>query len=233
MKKIALLFFILAAMVPSGMKVLGIPGDPEDKREAIIGAWVHRGFYYVFQDSVMTAVKISGEPKGFKSFRYTLEALGNIDLIRYGADLADTRNNEFLLLGTVTDSTAVIAYATPFVRADSSKGFVGTWKNVVDMKAIVLTVGAGTIDYSEIFLDGSTGRTVTTEQRLGFYRGGKGRNSGKFYISFDDGSKATLLPIIFGDVMYLFDISPRKSVFMKTDRAPTFREFQQAAESNG
>jgi len=29
--------------------------------------------------------------------------------------------------------------------------------------------------------------------------------------------------------MYLFDLSPRKSMFLKTEKAPTFREYQKAA----
>jgi len=231
MKKIALLLFFAAATIPSGIRVLGTPGEIGDKKELLRGVWVHRGFYYVFRDSVMTAVKVSGEPKGYKTFKYTIEKFNGVSLLRYGKDITDSTDNDFLLVGDVTDSTAVLAYPTPFIRADSSKGLIGTWKHVEELTAIFLTIGAGTLDYRELVLDSTTGEIRTTVQRHGFYRAGKGKNTGRLFVNFDDDTKTVLLPIVFGDLMYLFDLSPRKSVFLRTDRAPTFRDYQRAVGS--
>lgn len=227
MKKLALLIFLIAAVIPSGMKVLGITETQVDTISAIQGSWMHRGFYYVFKDSVMTAAHLSGEPKGFKTFHYTVQEMGAIQLIRYGKNLSDSRDNGFLLVDSVTDSTAVFAYPTIFIRSDSSSGFTGEWKHSKDLRSIQISVGSGTIDYREMSVDAVTGALVTETVRHGFYRPGKGKNTGRFLISYDDGASVTVVPVIFGDVMYFFDISPRKSMFLRSDYEPTFRDYQQ------
>ena len=229
MKKFAIFLFISTTVILSGIKAPGTPETPGEIKDAIIGSWIHRDFYYVFQDSVLTAIKIEGEPKGYKTFRYTMESLGAHVLFRYGKDLIDSTDNDFLLVNDVTDSTAVFAIATPFVRADSSRSLTGTWKYVKNLNAIVLTIGTGTIDYFELYPDKITGQTQTAVELHGKYRPGKGKYTGRLYINFDDGTKTTLFPVIFGDLMYLFDLGPRKSMFLKTEKAPTFREYQKAA----
>ena len=229
MKKTAIFLFILTAVILSGIKAPGTPETPGEIKDAIIGSWIHREFYYDFQDSVLTAVKIEGEPRGYKTFRYTMENMGGHVFIRYGKDLIDSSDNDFLYVDNVTDSTAVLAIATPFVRADSSKSFTGTWKHVKNLNAVVMTIGTGTIDYFELYLEETTGQTQTAVELHGQYRPGKGKYTGRFYINFDDGTKTILFPVIFGDLMYLFDLSPRKSMFLRTDKAPTFREYQKAA----
>jgi len=214
----------LMATVFSGMTVFGVPEI--DTHEALLGAWEHRGFYYVIQDSTLTAIQMQGEPKGYKSFSYRLEEMGTINIIRYGRDLEDTSDNELLVVTSVTDSTAVIAYPTYFVRADSGKGFLGNWKHVENLNAILLNVGAGSIDYREITLDRISGNTRTVTQKRGFYRGNYGPQTGQFTVSYDDGSRANLLPIVFDNIMYLYDLSPRKSMFIKSKKVPSFRDFQ-------
>lgn len=228
MKKVPLLLSLSAIVMTFGLKVLGIPDGQDDIGTAIQGAWEHHGLYYMFEDSVMTAVKMTGETKGYKTFHYTVHSMGNLRLIRYGKDLKKTRDNRLLLVDDVTDSTAVIAYSTVFVRSDSGNGFNGTWKHTRDLKSIVISVGNGTFDYSELTIDESTGELVVTSERHGVCQGGKGKNMGRFRIRFDDGTQVTVVPVIFGDIMYFFDLSPRKSMFFKTDSAPTFREYKKA-----
>lgn len=230
MKKI-IFILLLSILVPSGLTVFGVPDLPGTKQDAIRGAWVHRDFYYVFLDSVMTAVKINGEPKGYKSFKYTMKDLGSVSLIRYGRDLAKSGDNQFLLVDVVTDTTAVFAYPTAFARQDSSSGFLGKWHYVRDTKSIELIVGSGSIDYREMTLNVDTGEITTVVTRHGFYKGGKGKNMGRFSVVFDDGTKTTLIPIVFGNVMYLFDLSPRKSVFLRSSNAPTYRDYQEATKT--
>jgi len=229
MKK-TMLLVLIALLVPSGINVLGTPDTPGAKQNAIRGAWVHRDFYYVFLDSVMTAVKIAGEPKGYKTFKYTVQEMGGIALIRYGRDLEKTADNQFLLIDDITDSTAVFAFPTVFARQDSGSGFIGVWRHARDTKSVLLTVGSGSIDYRDLELDTSTGILTTKAERRGFYQPGKGKYSGRFSVVFDDGTKTTLIPIVFRNVMYLFDVSPRKSVFLRADNAPSFRDYQEAVK---
>ena len=188
MKKLALLVFLIAAVIPSGMKVLGITETQVDTAKAIQGSWVHRGFYYVFRDSVMTAANLVGEPKGFKTFHYTIQNMGAIQLIRYGKNLSDSGDNSLILVDSVTDSTAVFAYPTIFIRTDSGSGFTGEWRHSKDLRAIQLSVGSGAIDYREMTVDTVSGALTLETVRHGFYRPGKGKNTGRFVISLDDGS---------------------------------------------
>jgi len=229
MKRCIILALFLFAPALFGARVLGIP-ETDFTRNTIIGAWVHKGFYYVFQDSVMTAIKTEGEPKGYKSFKYTVERMGGYTFVRYGRDLTDSSGNSLLLVDNVTDSTAVLAFPTTFVRVDSSTGLLGTWKHVVDLTAVELTFQPGTLFYRQYTIDLTTGADSTIESKTGRIRPGIGKYHGRFHITFDDGTKTTILPILFDDLMYLYDLSPRKSVFVRTERAPSFREFQQAAK---
>ncbi len=221
----------LLATVFSGISVFGVP--ELDTRQKLIGAWEHRGFYYVIQDSTLTAIQLTGQPKGYRSFNYSLREMGTVHTLRYGRDLKSTVDNELLVVADVTDSTAVIAYPTVFVREDSSKGFIGEWRHVEDLAALTLTVGAGSIEYSELRIDMVTGAEQTVTQKRGFYRGNYGPRTGQFTVHYDDGSKARLLPLIFGKIMYLYDLSPRKSMFMRRNDFPSFRDFQKISENGG
>ncbi|MCD6307547.1 MAG: hypothetical protein J7M24_00980 [Candidatus Latescibacteria bacterium] len=223
---LALFLFVPAVF---GARVLGVP-ETDFTRNTIIGAWVHKGFYYVFQDSVMTAVKTEGEPKGYKSFKYTIDRMDGYNFVRYGSDLSDSSGNNLLLVEDVSDSTAVLAFPTTFVRADSGAGLLGMWKHVVDLTAVEIVFQPGTLLYRQYTFDRTAGADSTIESKTGRIRAGIGKYFGRFYITFDDGTKTTILPVIFGDLMYLYDLSPRKSLFIRTEHAPSFREYQQAAK---
>ena len=229
MKKFSAFLYSAMILILSGINVPGTTDIPVEKKEAVIGAWVHRDFYYVFKDSVMTALKIEGEPKGYKTFRYMLERMGAHDLIIFGKDLSDSKNLDFLLVDEVTDSTAVFAAGTPFVRADSSTGLIGTWKHMKEFETILLTIKTNTVDYRETAWDVNTGLTHITEERYGLYTPGKGKDRGRFYISFDDGTRTTIFPIIYGNILYLFDLCPRKSMFQRVERAPRYSDYKKAA----
>ena len=218
----------MGIMVLSVLTVFGSPDVTGEKLEEVIGAWVHKDFYYVFQDSVMTAIKIDGEPKGYKTFNYSVKRLGFYNLIRYGRNLSDSTSFDFLLFDEVTDSTAVFALGTTFVRADSTTGLIGTWKHMKNFKTINLTIGSSTIDYQETIMDYKTGLTSITEERHGIYKPWKGRYTGRFFVRFDDGTRTTIVPVLFGNIMYLCDLSPRKSIFIRTAKAPSYRDYQDA-----
>ena len=51
---------------------------------------------------------------------YSLERKETFSLIRYGKNINDAKDLEFLMVDDVNDSTAVLALGTAFVRADSS-----------------------------------------------------------------------------------------------------------------
>ena len=228
LKRLLIAASVLILTVISGITVLGKNDDSVEKRELMTGAWVHRDFYYTFTDSVMTAIKVAGEPKGYKMFRYTMDRIGGHDILRFGRDLSDTSDNTIMIVGEVTDSTAVFAFPTPFVRADSSRGLLGTWKYAKDLISITLTFTPGTMTYREEQIDTETGIPNILEERQGRYTAGAGKNTGKFYVLFEDSTRTSITPVIVDNLMYMFDLSPRKSVFLRAEKAPSFTEYKKA-----
>ncbi|MBT4482886.1 MAG: hypothetical protein HOC71_04315 [Candidatus Latescibacteria bacterium] len=212
--------------------VIALPEKPEEDDERFIGAWVRHDFYYDFDNSgVMKAVKVNGEPKGYRTFKYTFEKMGLFKVIRFGKSISDSTGLNFLLVGNVTDSTAIISHGTPFVRADSSSGLSGTWKYVNNYKTIIITIDQNTIDYREMVMDLKTGATNTTEQRQGNIKYRNGKYSGQFIINFFDGTKTTVVPVLFNKIMYFYDLSPIKSMFIRAEQVPTYREYQKVSKN--
>ncbi len=233
MKRLLIMMMILAGPMFFEARVLGVPGETELTREAIIGSWVHKGFYYVFRDSVMTAISTGGEARGYRQFRYDMQRMDGFNFIRYGKELDGSSGTGLLYVDDVTDSTAVLAFPTTFVRADTtSHGLLGTWRYVNDLNAVDVIFDPGRITYRYYTIDRTTGAETMIESRNGRIRPGKGKQHYRFHVTFDDETSTTLLPVLFEDLLYLYDLSPRKSVFIRTDSAPSFREFQEM-ETNG
>ena len=200
----------------------------EETTNPVIGTWVQRDFCYVFDNAGnMKAFKLKDEPKGYMMFKYSLVHTENHDFIKYGKKLIDRAHLELLLVKDVTDSTVLFSVGTPFVRTDSSTTLRGRWKHVKDFKTILLDVGVKTIDYHEMLYDVNSATTIIQEERHGHYTTGKGNESGLFFISFNDGTETEIHPILFGDIMYLFDLSSRKCMFYRTETAPFYQGLQE------
>ncbi len=228
MKKSRINIFFIITLI-SAIYIPRLAVTDNEIQKNITGAWEYFDFYYLFDSNgVMNAIKIEGTPKGYKSFRYSLEWKDSYGLISYGKNLSDSSDIDFIMVDEVTDSTAVFAYGTPFIRADTGTGLIGSWKHVKGFESVIMTIGIHTFDYLVTSINFTTGATITKEERNGTYTLGKGKDSGRFNISFDDGTSTVVFPLIFGEVMYFFDLSKRKSLFIKTEHAPTFREYQKA-----
>ncbi|MFC1692408.1 hypothetical protein ACFL1R_02760 [Candidatus Latescibacterota bacterium] len=222
--------FILVTLVTAlSLIPLASAQVPDEKIEAMYGTWIHRDLHYVFEDTgKMKIIKVKGEPKGYKTFEYSWQRIENYDFIYYGESLSENGNLNFLLIDDVSDSSAVLSVGTSFVRADSSKGFPGTWKHIKDFTTILLNIEFRTITYNETIFDVETGNTIKSEERTGQFDMGKGRNSGQIYIRFQDVTEVKVVPVLLEDIMYLFDLNPGKSFFRKVERAPAYSEYKKA-----
>lgn len=210
---------------------------PKEKMDAIMNGWFQRGLYYVFDNrGIMKAVKISGDPVGYRQFKYTTFRMSGNDFVEYTHKSDGKQSVNLLLVDVVTDSTAILSCGTPFVRADSSEGMLGTWKNIKGQTTMLLTIEPETIRYSETVFEIETGNFKTIESRQGKYRrepAGRDiykqtENGGRFHITFEDGRTRTMLPIIYDRLMYLFDLTSTKSEFVKMDpgKVPTYKDYQ-------
>ena len=196
----------------------------------IAGTWVNGEFYYSFDtQGVMKAIKIDSHPLSYSTYRYEVIAMGDHELIRYGKDLSDSASVNFLLVGSVTDSSAIFAYSIHFVRADSVNGLKGIWKHIDGTSLIFLNIGMNTIDYNHADLDFNTGELITVEEHHGTFIRGRGMDEqGRFYIDFQDGKKAVVLPILFKDIMYMFDLNPSRTRFILTESAPSYKDYKES-----
>ncbi len=240
MKKIALLVSVLASVVVSIIVAQDRQTASAPINHAIVGGWERRGFYYVFDSTgVMKAVKISGDPIGFKQLTYSIIKMGVNEFIEYSGGQDSTSLN-ILLINDFRDSTAIISYGTPFVRADSSDGMIGTWKRVEGFTTMIWTIGFQDIRYLETVYDITTDGTKIIDNRAGTYTrdpeemgyNAKALCGGRYHISFNDGRESTVLPIIYKKLMYLFDFSPAKALFIRVtpDSIPTYQKYQAELE---
>lgn len=189
----------------------------------IWGAWVNReNFYYTFDaDGVMRARKSDPVSPTDDSYRYEMFIMQDYEFIRYAENLTDSTGVHFLMVCDVMDSTALFAYGVPFMKADDTEGFPGRWVRVNDLSVITWVFGVDEIEYHHDILDLFTGEFFAFEDRRGTYRYfSRGFNAGRYYIDFEDGEKAVVVPILFKKIMYLFDLSPRRTLFKSTDRVP-------------
>ena len=234
MKRLIRIMFSFLVLMISDLSAVKSLDIIHDIKESIIGGWVHFSFYYNFSDSgVMTAIQMQEEPKGFKTFAYEMFRIGRQNFIRFGADLSDSTNIGFIYVDIDTDSTAFFALGTPFIPADSPKGLMGKWKHVRDFKIISLSFGTHTIEYEEKVLEVADSRQKILEKHSGTYLLGKGKDKGRVFVTFEDGAEATLLPVTYKSILYLFDLAPRKSMFRRINITPTYSDYVKAKKKNG
>ncbi|MFC1537949.1 hypothetical protein ACFL6H_00870 [Candidatus Latescibacterota bacterium] len=196
----------------------------------VAGSWINGDFYYSFDTKgVMRAIKIDSIPVFYQTYNYELFSMDSHEFIRYGKDLSDSASVNFLFVNTENDSVAMFAYCTPFVRADSAKGLSGEWIYVNGFSTISWNIGSDTIDYTQSVLDTDTGEFLTLEEHHGAYTRGRGLDDpGWYYIDFEDGKKAVVLPILFKDVLYMFDLNMSRAKFLLTENAPTYNDYKEA-----
>ena len=224
MKKVVVLLILLVLLC------IKISAEIEKvENSEIIGSWVNNHyFYYSFDEQgVMKVINIDSEPAYYNTYRYETIRMGSKEFIRYGKDLSDSTLVEYMLIGDVFDSTAVFAYGKTFVRAGSGKGLLGSWKHVDDLTEINWNIDKDAIAYKQMEFDFTTGELKTIEEHQGTYRIGKRtEDAGFFYIYFEDGKKTMILPIIFKDIMYVFDLNPSWSTFNLSENTPAFRDYK-------
>ena len=184
------------------------------------GTWINHRAKIIFDpgDSLRINLKLLPEKSGV--FVFETVPVGNMELIRYSKTLPDKSNSQFLLFADKTDSTANISYGIPFVRVSGDKGVFGTWKNIRDLSEIRWDIGADFIEYNETQLDLNTGFIIVKERHRGTYTVGEGYYSGRFYVKFDDNVDAVIFPIVFGKIMYIFDMTPRRALFTVSRETP-------------
>ncbi len=197
----------------------------------IIGSWINNNFYYSFDsEGIMKKIINDSEPVSYDTYKYDIIAMGNHEFIRYGKNLSDSISISLLYLSDITDSTAMFGYGMTFVKADTTNGLLGLWKHVDGLSYIYWNIGLSTIDYTQSVLNLNTGGFETVEEHHGTYIRGHGRyDAGRFFIDFQDGKKAVVIPIFYKDIMYMFDISPRKSIFTLTESAPKYLDYKKSS----
>ena len=236
MKKVTLMVSVLACVIVSILVAQDRQTASTTINHAIVGGWERRGFSYVFDSTgVMKAVKITGVPIGFRQYTYSIFKMGINEFIEYRGE-SDSTSLNVLLINDVRDSTAIIAYGTSFVRADSSEGMIGTWKRVEGFTTMIWSIKPQNIRYRETVYDIASGSTRIIENRGGTYSrepevmnaDAKALSGGRYNIRFDDGRRAMVLPIIYKKLMYLFDLSPAKALFVRVnpDSVPSYRDYQ-------
>ena len=156
-----------------------------------------------------------------RSFNYRLFRMGVNDFCEYSDNGKGTTGQGLMYIGGFTDTTAVIAIGTPFIKTGETPGMFGTWKHVTMYRTITLTLDQEGIAYRETVYDPATKTDRIAEQRSGTYLRMNGAlnddgnvlSGGRYLVHFANGTFATLLPVVHNDRMYLFDLSPCKSVF--------------------
>lgn len=182
------------------------------------GTWKNRqGLTYMF-DSGGSMIQIAERDslREKQTFEYDLVMSGKHKLIRYGSNLADDAASEFLMATDLTDSTATFAHGTAFVRTGSGSGLKGNWQHVDELEIIRWHIDHETVTYRHERLDLESGAYNVVESRTGTYIVGHHMDdSGMLYIDFTDSTNAVVFPLLFHDVMYLFDFSEIRSSFFK------------------
>ena len=188
-------------------------------KDTLKGIWINHRAKIIFGqgDSLSINLKLLPEKNGV--FVYNTVPVGKMELIRYSKSLSD-KQSQFLLVADKTDTTANISYGVPFFRISGEKGIFGTWKNTRDLSEIRWDIGVDFIEYNDSYLDTNTGFKLVKESHRGTYTSGVGENSGRFFINFSDGVNAVILPIVFDKIMYIFDMTPRRALFMAFKEIP-------------
>ena len=225
MKKIVVLIFLIILLY------MNVSAEIEKiENSTVVGSWINNhNFYYSFDEQgIMKIINIDSDPAYFNTYRYEVIMLGTKEFIRYGKDLSDSASVEYMLIDVI-DSTAVFAYGKAFIRADKGKGILGSWKHVDELTSINWIIEKDAIVYRQTAFDFTIRELKTIEEHHGTYKLGTWtKDAGFFYISFDDSKKTVILPIIYQDIMYIFDLNPSWSRFYLSENTPTFKEYKEA-----
>jgi hypothetical protein len=220
MKKIVLFIFVFFSLLwyfPVVFSQSGIESTAK-KKNALLGNWRLSDFYYTFEDTVtMRAVKSDVKVHLSNRYRYRWIKMGMHDSILFEKDASDSLSAHILLIGEVTDSTAVLSLGAPFIRRDAGENLFGNWRYTQNLTRMEWTFYADSLEYRETVLDLSTGYERIIESSRGSYRRNTDSEAeaGSCAVVFQNGKRAVILPIVYKNLMYLFDLSPRKSFFVR------------------
>lgn len=214
------LFILL--LLTSGPSAQTGPGYTTRKKERLVGAWNQRGLTYTFEDATtLNVTRLDGGPGGYIRGQYTWFTLGIHDCISFRKDPADSLSLQVVLIGEVTDSTAVLALGAPFVRSVPGRGLQGTWNHTENLTRIEWSFGSDTVEYRKTVFDFATGREAVVEEYRGVWKRAEGRyEPGSCEVTFGESGQSIVLPLVYRDMMYLFDLSPGKSLFIRGKAKP-------------
>lgn len=221
---------ILMALVWAGALVKG--ADAED---GILGGWVNDGEYYAFSpDSTMRRVVTRARALSYGMYRFEPVPAADgaaTSLYRIGRDLSAADGISYLFYKVQNDTTAIIARGMSFVRADSGDGLRGTWVHMEEFTVFTWQFGTEMVTYRQEDLDLSTGALTTVENRSGTYRiGRRSADTGWFYLDFPGSPQVIVFPMVYRDAMVLFDLTPYRSVYVRTDAVPTYQDYQKLCD---
>ncbi|MHB9030252.1 MAG: hypothetical protein ACYC9O_15910 [Candidatus Latescibacterota bacterium] len=228
--KLLLLFLLMVFAAAPDISVQTWSSGSLEKQRLLPGVWHRRGFVYTFADSAAVQVRRTDVPGQTVYGRYSWFRMGEHDCIIFRKGNAGENALEVILIGEISDSTAVIALGTPFVRADSSRGLTGLWKHLDRFERMEWRFGSDNAEYRKTVVEPLTGQERVVEERAGALVKGEDSEPGNFTVSFRDGKRATVLPVIYRDMMYLFDLSPGKSYFVRERAAQPSPGDQTAGE---
>jgi len=216
-------FFFLVWYVPAVFSQSGIESTAQ-KKKSLLGTWRLYNFNYVFEDSVtMKADKSNGKVQLSNRYRYRWIKMGMHDCVLFEKDASDSLSAHIMLVGDVTDSTAVLSLGAPFIRKDTGENLFGSWRYAQNLTRMEWTFGPDSLEYRETILDLSTGYERIIESSRGSYSQNTDSQAeaGSCEVVFQNGKSAVILPIVYKNLMYLFDLSPRKSFFVRDKTAPS------------
>lgn len=188
------------------------------------GSWKSKqGITYDFDaDGGMRKTANESGSSNSNRYKYTLVTSGTHNLIKYSDPRYGSAKMNLLMVTSLTDSTATISHGLAFARADSGSGLTGDWLHVDELSMIRWHIDQDTVTYQHEELDMKTGAYTVLEDRSGtFTMGHHMDDTGRLYIDFSDGSNAVVFPLLFHDVMFLFDFSAIRSSFSKTSHEQT------------
>ena len=211
---------MLTACALLAMTVFLIAAAADDtadrKRETIdslYGTWSHFDIYYHFSgDDELRIEQMRDGRQTERKYQYSLIVTGTHTFLRCTCE--ETAETALILKSDVSDSTAVMALGTAFVRADSGDGLTGTWERSENLSIMRMVFTDKTVEFSESRLDLDTGAMVSVESRRGVFTLATGKR-GQIHVTFESGETVDMVPLVAGNIVYLFDLSPRKSLFVR------------------
>jgi hypothetical protein len=77
------------------------------------------------------------------------------------------------------------------------------------------------VEYRKTVFDFATGREAVVEEYRGVWKRAEGRyEPGSCEVTFGESGQSIVLPLVYRDMMYLFDLSPGKSLFIRGKAKP-------------